>query len=47
LAATVSTGTEQQVPEFVDKRLAAGIAVVLLGLSTAAVAAAHADEPTW
>lgn len=33
-------------PEFVDKRLAAGIAVVLLGLSTAGIAAAHADEPT-
>jgi hypothetical protein len=47
LAATVSTKTKQQVPEFVDKRLAAGIAVVLLGISTATVAAAYADEPTW
>jgi Spy/CpxP family protein refolding chaperone len=34
------------VPEFVDKRLAAGIAVVLLGISAVGMAAAHADEPT-
>src|SRR4051812_38132009 len=33
LAATVSTGTEQRVPEFADKRLAAVIAVVLVGFS--------------
>ena len=33
-------------PEFADKRLAAVIAVVLLGFSAAGIAAAHADEPT-
>jgi hypothetical protein len=31
------------VPESTDKRLAAGIAVVLLGISIAGIAAAHAD----